>query len=105
MAASAAGIAFGWKESGWFFHTRRTFPGYWSITCFSVDCARPQYGHWKSDHSTMVTGGVFAPVHGPSPASTLRACASGAAAGGGAAAPPLPSSFTYAWRCDARLVG
>ncbi len=55
MAALAAGIAFGWKLSGSLRQTRRTSSLYVSRICLSVGSTRAQYGHWKSDHSTMVT--------------------------------------------------
>src|SRR3954464_6828023 len=91
IAAFAAGIALGWKLSGSLRQTMRTSSLYVSSTCLSVGSTRAQNGHWKSDHSTIVTFGFFAPVHGPSPGSTLRACGWGAACGGGAGGPVWPS--------------
>ena len=61
MAASAAGIALGWKGRGWFFHASRPCSPYAAITCLSVGSTRLQKGHWKSDHSTMVTAALAAP--------------------------------------------
>ena len=73
MAASAAGIALGWKESGWFFQATRILPLYSSRSCCSVGSTRPQNGHWKSDHSTMVTGAFLGPRTGALPTSIRAA--------------------------------
>src|SRR4051812_23719007 len=95
MAASAAGIAFGWKGSGWFFHTRRTLPAYSFITCASVGCARLQKGHWKSDHSTMVTGAVLGPLAGPFPGWTSNFGSPVGAPGAAWACADPPAAFTF----------
>src|SRR5205823_12189763 len=91
IAASAAGIALGWNDSGWFFQAIRTLPLYSSSICLSVGSTRPQNGHWKSDHSTMVTGAFFGPRTGAAPTSTVNFwSAAGAAAAWGA----LPADLT-----------
>ena len=54
-ATSAAGSARGWNGSGSFFQTKRTLSPYLSWICLSVGSTRLQYGHWKSENSTMVT--------------------------------------------------
>src|SRR5215831_19255746 len=99
MAASAAGIAFWWNGSGWFFHTMRTSFGYVSSTCLNVGSTRPQNGHWKSDHSTIVTLAFFAPRTGELPTSALYTVfGSGWPGwGGGAAALVRPSLVSAAY--------
>src|SRR5215470_12738286 len=97
MAASAAGMAFGWNESGWFFQTIFTLLPYCSRTCLSVGSTREQNGHWKSLHTAMVTGAPLGPSMGAAPTSmaTFSVGTAGAAmAGGGAAGAALTFSAT-----------
>src|SRR5260370_15197101 len=86
IAALAAGIALGWKGRGSLRHTTFTSSLYVSRICLRVGSTRLQKGHWKSDHSTMVTLACLPPMAGPSPGSTLRACGGGGdcCEGGGA---------------------
>src|SRR5260370_30384676 len=92
IAASAAGMALGWNESGWFFQAMRTLPLYSLSICLSVGSTRLQKGHWKSDHSTMVIFGDFAPITGALPTSTSP-FASGAGGGPAGTAPPADLAF------------
>ena len=59
-----------------------------SSICFSVGTTREQNGHWKSDHSTIVTFAPFLPPLAGASAgkSILRMAAGAGAAGDGAAA-------------------
>src|SRR5438067_650343 len=103
MAASAAGMALLWNGSGRFFHTMRTSFGYSLATCVSVGSTRPQNGHWKSDHMTMVTLDVLGPRAGEWPTSALYTVfasgSPGRAAGvGGAAALSRPALVSSAYR-------
>src|SRR5712691_2927396 len=70
-------MALGWNESGWFFQAIRIFPWYCSRSCCSVGSTRPQNGHWKSDHSTIVTGAFFGPSTGALPTSIYAALKKG----------------------------
>src|SRR3954466_5540304 len=92
MAASAAGIAFGWKLKGLFFHAILTLPLYSSMICLSVGSTRLQNGHWKSENSTMVTGAVFGPRTGALPTLTSNFWSG---AGAAAAAGADPADFTF----------
>src|SRR5687767_6265260 len=86
IAASAAPLACAWKDSGWWRKTIRTSFGYFCLISLSTGTALEQYGHWKSDHSTMVTFASFLPQDGESAgASILRTTCAGAAGWPGAA--------------------
>src|SRR3569623_419868 len=61
-----------------------------------VGSTRPQNGHWKSDHITMVTGASLSPRRGSEPCSVLLAVfgpGSPAAAGGGGGGAALSRPF------------
>src|SRR6185312_5734182 len=72
MASSAAGFAFGCIDIGWFFQTIRTSLPYVFVICPMVASTRAQYGHWKSDHSTMVTFACAGPFAGELPTGILN---------------------------------
>src|SRR4051812_35329567 len=92
MAASAAGIAFGWKLKGWFFQAILTLPLYSSMICLSVGSTRLQKGHWKSEYSTIVTAAVLGPRTGALPTETSNFWSGAAAA---AATGAEPADFTF----------
>src|SRR5690348_5631550 len=62
------------------------------MICLRVGSTRPQKGHWKSDHSTIVTGAFFGPRTGALPTLTSYFWSGdGAAATAGAE----PADFTF----------
>jgi len=84
IAAIAAGRANAWKGMGWFFQATFTLFPYCCSICLIVGSTRLQYGHWKSDHSTMVIGALFGPLTGAAP--TATSWAAGGAVGAAASA-------------------
>ena len=70
-ATIAAGIACGWKLSGWCFQAMRTLPGNASWTAWRLGSTRLQNGHWKSETTTIVTSASAGPRRGVSSTGTL----------------------------------
>jgi len=78
-ASSAAGSARGWNGSGLSFQTTRTLSPYVFEISSSVGMTLLQNGHWKSDHSTIVTSAVAGPLDGESPTGTFHTVLSSSA--------------------------
>ncbi len=57
--------------SGRCFQTIRTLSPYVSSICLRVGPTLAQYGHWKSENSTIVTGASAGPLAGAPSVSTL----------------------------------
>ncbi len=67
-AQCAASAAFGARAcmgSGKSRYTSLILPGYFASSSFTVGSARTQYGHSKSENSTIVIGAVAGPFDGP----------------------------------------
>ena len=71
IAARAAYGASGCMGSGLCLKASRTSFPYRDSICFSTGMARPQYGHWKSENSMIVTFASASPFTGAFPSATL----------------------------------